>query len=390
MATESTPTGVKTLRVLIDGLGYEYAHMYELHADWQVRRRLRTVLGYSSTAIPSLLTGLTPEEHGAWQLFMRSPETSPFGWARRLNRFPWERIPKLRWKYRSWLDNQVRARSGITGYFALYDIPHRHRHEFDVNWRKNLFYDGGMPGRSWLHCWPLGGQTASYIGAYPRTDEQIMQEAMVAAGNGAGKIFCYFGRIDGELHARAHLEDTRDDRLGDSLRLYEHFVRDLMARMANDGSRVEVSIFSDHGMTPVQECVDLSHVTRGLRLGKEYMAFHDATFARYWFENDLSRERVRHALNETTGGRLLNDDDLVGLPNNPEKYGQLVWLAEPGVVLEPNWMGGTPKGMHGYDPSDRWSDGVLLSNHDLEASDVVELGQEFLRIDTEREAAGDQ
>ncbi len=33
--------------------------------------RARTILGYSSAAVPSLLTGVLPREHGRWNVYFR-------------------------------------------------------------------------------------------------------------------------------------------------------------------------------------------------------------------------------------------------------------------------------------------------------------------------------
>src|SRR5205814_1944473 len=52
------------------------------------RRWLTTILGYSSGAIPTLLTGRTPSQHGHWNLFYYDPQRSPFRWTRALAPLP--------------------------------------------------------------------------------------------------------------------------------------------------------------------------------------------------------------------------------------------------------------------------------------------------------------
>src|SRR5688572_21141705 len=69
--------------VLIDGFGWHEAQELDLLGDLLPHRRpLRTVLGYSSGAIPTLLTGKPPAEHGHWNLFYYDPAGSPFRWLR--------------------------------------------------------------------------------------------------------------------------------------------------------------------------------------------------------------------------------------------------------------------------------------------------------------------
>ena len=81
--------------VLIDALGWEYLKDREFLSDiCPYRTPLRTVLGFSSGAIPSLLTGTLPQSHGHWNLFYYDPEGSPLRWVRaRTFRVVIEKIP---------------------------------------------------------------------------------------------------------------------------------------------------------------------------------------------------------------------------------------------------------------------------------------------------------
>src|SRR4051812_33385810 len=71
--------------VLIDALGWKILEQYEFLSDILPKRMpLRTVLGFSSGAIPSMLTGTIPAEHGHWNLYYYDPEGSPFRWLKPL------------------------------------------------------------------------------------------------------------------------------------------------------------------------------------------------------------------------------------------------------------------------------------------------------------------
>ena len=64
--------------VLIDALGWTYVEDSRFLADLlPYRTPLRTFLGYSSGAVPSILTGVPPARHGHWNLFYRDPARSP-------------------------------------------------------------------------------------------------------------------------------------------------------------------------------------------------------------------------------------------------------------------------------------------------------------------------
>ena len=64
--------------VLIDALGWPCAEMHGFLADaLPDRKSLRTVLGYSSGAIPTILTGYPAGPHGHWNLLYFDPSGSP-------------------------------------------------------------------------------------------------------------------------------------------------------------------------------------------------------------------------------------------------------------------------------------------------------------------------
>ncbi|TPW09119.1 MAG: putative AP superfamily protein, partial [bacterium] len=51
-----------------------------------------------------------------------------------------------------------------------------------------------------------------------------------------------------------------------------------------------------------------------------------------------------------------------GIDFNDDRYGAVIALADPGVLICPSYMGRTPlAGMHGYSPDDPASDAMLLA-----------------------------
>jgi len=65
--------------VFIDALGWEVLKGRRfMEEELPLRRKLRSVFGFSSACIPSILTGLMPRDHRHWSFFYYSPETSPF------------------------------------------------------------------------------------------------------------------------------------------------------------------------------------------------------------------------------------------------------------------------------------------------------------------------
>ena len=66
-----------TIAVLIDAFGWDLLQAHSFLPELSHRKPLETVLGFSSAALPSLLTGRHPDEHGRWFLFRKNPTESP-------------------------------------------------------------------------------------------------------------------------------------------------------------------------------------------------------------------------------------------------------------------------------------------------------------------------
>jgi hypothetical protein len=160
-----------------------------------------------------------------------------------------------------------------------------------------------------------------------------------------------------------------------------------------------MTVFSDHGMTPVRQCYDLVAEVEalGLRMPGDYLAVYDSTMARFWPFTERARQALRETLTAAPGGRLLGDDELraLGIYFPDRRYGDLVFLLEPGGIIGgsdfsgPGWR---PAGMHGYHPDDPYSDAVFLSSQEPPATlssitDVHALLLQAARAVNAREAA---
>ena len=82
--------------LLVDALGWELAGRTPGLAPMLTeRRRLDTILGFSSGALPTLFTGKLPAEHGRWLMYRRAVGRTPFAG------FDWLRLAPGRVR-RSW------------------------------------------------------------------------------------------------------------------------------------------------------------------------------------------------------------------------------------------------------------------------------------------------
>jgi hypothetical protein len=132
---------------------------------------------------------------------------------------------------------------------------------------------------------------------------------------------------------------------------------------------VRLSVISDHGMAHVTRTCDLQAVLGRLplRFGRDYVAALDSTMARFWLRSEAAARLLPEALAEVDGGRMLSASELaqLGCDFPGSRYGELIFLMDPGQLIVPSHMGRTPiRGMHGYHPDHPDSDAALLSSHE--------------------------
>jgi len=354
--------------VLVDALGWERAGTGDFLAhELPHRKPLDTILGFSSGAIPALLSGTWPSENGHWVMFHRSPGKSPFGLARLLALAP--RRVRESWRVRQWVKR--RAARTVQGYFSLYEVPWNELAELDVCEHANLFAPGGL-GRIGTIFDDLAERRLTARVWDWRTDGEANERAFVtsagaAAASGAGPdvLFYYTPAMDEVMHAhgtRAPEAEARLARIGRS-------VTDALQAARAAGREAWCYLTSDHGMTDVTHHVDVMARVRatGLTPGVDYHAFYDSTLARFWFRSPLAEARMEAALADLPGRFLTREDEQrFGILFADRRYGDRIFLLDEAGLIVPSYMGSQPvKAMHGYDPAAPSSQALLLSNRPL-------------------------
>src|SRR5579884_1294546 len=238
------------------------------------RTSLRSILGFSSGAIPTILTGQLPAATGHWNLFYFDPAGSPFRWLRHLDFVP------------------RRLRDGRLERKAL-----------------------TLAGRHLLGLGPLFDELAAKALSYRVytyrhfTDEQALLAARAdVAASDALFYFLYLSELDGFLHF--HCQDQRA--IAQRLDWYGGQLRALYAAARQRSRDVTLTIFSDHGMTAVVRRVDLAGEIGRLTVEspRDYLAVYDSTMARFWFFSERGRCAILDCLSRQSCGRLLNDAEL--------------------------------------------------------------------------------
>ena len=137
----------KTVEIFlfIDALGWKIVNDHAFLADLlPYRKKITMQFGYSSSAIPTILSGKTPAVHGHLGLFRFAPESSPF---KALSRLAFLLKPDSFWnrgRVRHHLSKLIKKLYGFTGYFQLYRMPLWKLKFVDYCEKRDLFVKNGM------------------------------------------------------------------------------------------------------------------------------------------------------------------------------------------------------------------------------------------------------
>jgi len=354
-----------TIAVLIDAFGWEVLKAHPFLPELEHRKPLRTVLGFSSAALPSLLSGRRPDEHGRWFLYRRNPSETPFGFARLLA--PLESTPGVGRRARTAYERCFASFTEIRGYYHLYQVPLRLLPWFDLPERRPVFEPGALDGFPTLFDRIEERRIPHRVWFWRTPEDRNFEELLSSARAGdVPFLFFYAFALDGTMHEHG----TRSPETRERIRRYEERLRAVLDEAKRRFDETTLLLFSDHGMVDVERTIDLMQRVRALpfREGKDYLPFYDSTFARFWFRNGEAERSIRALLDETEGGRLLSADEekRYGVYFPGREYGESIFVADAGTVIVPSFMGSAPPAaMHGYRPEERGSDGCLLSNRPI-------------------------
>ena len=133
--------------IFADALGWAMASRRHFAEHLLPRRnRCETLLGYSSTCDPTILTGTLPREHRHFSFFIKAPGVSPFTSLRHLGFLP--EIIAGHHRIRNKVSKFIARRQGYTGYFQLYSVPFSKLPYLDYTEKKDIYEPGGITATS--------------------------------------------------------------------------------------------------------------------------------------------------------------------------------------------------------------------------------------------------
>ena len=147
-------------------------------------------------------------------------------------------------------------------------------------------------------------------------------------------------------------------------------------------------VVGDHGMMDVKEYVNVRDPiisfakSNNLVFTKDFLMFLDSTLVRFWFFNKKTEKIMYPFLMDffsNINGSFVTEEysRRRKIPFNDRRYGDLIWLANPGVGIFPDYfhsMKEKYKAMHGYDSyCDKMKGTAIIYNKNIK-SDEIEDG----------------
>jgi len=376
------------LFIFVDACGWEIIRNDGFAKNFAPnRKRLASVFGYSSTCVPSILSGRWPDEHRNWCYFVYDPKNSPFKLLRALRWLP-NAITSRR-VFRRWLSKFVKVQLSFRGYFDLYNIPFKYISLYDFTEKKSPLQPRGMNRGPNIFDFLEEKQIRYHVSA-PERPEPSNLEALIAdvEKEQIDFAFLYWPGLDGLLH----MVGNQSPEVPAKLRVYEQWIEKLLVVAKQHYAEVRLYIFSDHGMANCNELLDLKSKIEPLplRFGEDYVVVYDSTMARFWFFNDRVRSEITRALQAIPQGRIVPDAELKEMRTLFEDryFGELIFLVKEGVLIVPSHMGERPiRGMHGYHPNDPQSYAMLCTNQAEIPAEVNAIPDIYRLMTRDAEAA---
>ncbi len=353
--------------VFADALGWAIASRRRFAENLlPVRNRCETLLGYSSTCDPTILTGAIPSEHRHFSFFVKAaPNASPFANLRPLGILP--EIIAGHHRIRNKVSKFIARRQGYTGYFQLYSVPFSKLPYLDYSEKKDIYEPGGITGGqpTIFQNWQQSGKP------WVRSDWRLSDPDNIAHARREiekGQVellYLFTARLDAVMHKHG-VDHPEVDAAFAQFEANLKSLADLASRHYRD---VRIHLFSDHGMADTHVCSDLlpRWEKLGLKYGRDYIAVWDSTMARFWFLDESARRTATAWLSEQPDGEILTDERLAGygclFPDR--KYGELFYLLPSGSLFVPSFLNQRKvTAMHGYAPEHPDSAAAWLSNAD--------------------------
>lgn len=357
---------LKNLIIVIDALGFDLLNKKNTPFlnEFGYKSKFKTILGYTSAILSSIYSGTYPEENDYWLNYYFDPENSPFKATHRYLKYIPPNLNNNR--ILRWIINQLIRFSRIPGVKKYHsaNIPLQLLQYFDF--QKEFFINPNVLGPKINTIFDIlrkKNVNFSYLG-WPFLKEQVIfQHLQKAIKQDFETLIIYLPKLDEILHKYPKNSFKTSKYLNFLDTSLKYHIKPLQE------SDINIIIHSDHGVGKIIKIHNLEKDIRklDLKMGKDYIAFYDATIARFWCFNGNAIKKLNSSLSNLPFGKLLTKTDKINFKINfsHNKYGDLIFLLDEGTYIYPNYYSilfGIPVGAHGYNPNLESQNGIFLTN----------------------------
>lgn len=177
----------------------------------------------------------------------------------------------------------------------------------------------------------------------------------------------------GTLDGLGHAYGPNDPIIKDAVEKIDEVIYNMWNSLREEYAKVTIIAHGDHGMVEITNTVNIWEKLQSLsvKLEKDYLVFLDSPTARFWFFNKKAEMEIREMLEKLDCGKILTEEDYekYKIRFKDNRYVDLIWLANPGTLIFPNFFGWYKpvKGMHGYAPECEDNKGLfmIVTNREL-------------------------
>lgn len=358
--------------ILIDALGSDLVQDYNfLNNDTFHSKSIKSLFGFSSACLPTIYTGLYPDEHLRWGMWHYKEKESTFRRLKLLQQFP-EIIIRKKPITRYLINEYYKKYSGINEYYSLYNIPLNKLHLYDLASKRDLYRPNAIPGVNTIFDHFKQSKRDVFVADWRQSIDNAFADAIthILEGVGTEVVFIYLSDLDALLHKLGPIADNIQIKA--LLKKFELSINEILDVATQKDKNVNIQIFSDHGMSLVNESIDLQKIIRDADLQEfsDFVPFYDSTMARFNYLKPDIKNKIECILNEYENfGKVLTKDQLKNerVYFEDHSYGETIFVLHHGFVINPSMVSSyVPKGMHGYLPDHSSSNAVLISNKKIE------------------------
>lgn len=348
----------KVLIVFIDAFGPDQLkRLDELFRFLPHKKSLHGILGYSSGALPTVLTGAAPAEHGRMCLFSarKTGQTSilrPLKWLGLLPKIVHERS-----RVRRVAEKVLKKTAKLEGYVALHKVPPELFEWLDMPERDDMFQAPDIGGAPTFLADARDAGLSVYSAPWQLPEGQRWKHSHDALKTQKPDLaFLYATALDGIMH----LEGPNGSASLDAAEQIANHIERARDIMSSDGSNLTTLVVGDHGMAEVNKFIDPRKMLARL---DEMRLFVDSTMIRAW-GTDIELSQLRLEIEkENWSGKWLQGEELMSrkVPKN-DVFGKAIFVLDEGSIFAPSFLGGRVAGMHGYDTGCSCSEAALVSD----------------------------